>query len=77
MVAARCVEALQLRTEMVAHGGARLVNGAGTARFRCVKVDEIMEVVGAVEMEKRDDDGARCLMVVENAAAAVERHGGG
>ena len=26
MVAARCVEALQLRTEMVAHGGARSMN---------------------------------------------------
>jgi len=31
MVAARCVEALQLRTEMVAHGGARSVNGASKA----------------------------------------------
>jgi len=28
MVAARCVEALQLQMEMVAHGGARFVNGA-------------------------------------------------
>jgi len=31
MVAARCVDALQLQTEMVAHGGARSVNGAATA----------------------------------------------
>ena len=31
-----------------------------------MKVDEMMEVVGAVEMEKRGDDGARCLAVVEN-----------
>jgi len=36
------------------------------ARFRCVKVDKMMEVVGAMEMEKRGDDGARCLAVVEN-----------
>ena len=36
------------------------------ARFKCVKVDEKMEVVGAVEMEKRGDDGARCLAVVKN-----------
>ncbi|QCD78653.1 hypothetical protein DEO72_LG1g2289 [Vigna unguiculata] len=35
-------------------------------RFRCVNVDEMMEVVGAVEMEKRGDDGARCLAVVKN-----------
>jgi len=36
------------------------------ARFRCVKVDEMIEVVGVVEMEKRGDDGAWCLAVVEN-----------
>ena len=36
------------------------------ARFRCVKVDEMMEVVGAVEMEKHGDDGARCRVVVKN-----------
>ena len=48
-----------------------------SARFRCVKVDEMMEVVGAVEMEKHGDDGARCLAVVENVAAAVERLFGG
>jgi len=35
-------------------------------RFRCVKVDEMMEVVGAVEMEKHGDDGARCRVVVKN-----------
>jgi len=26
-----------------------------------------MEVAGAMEMEKRGDDGARCLAVVENS----------
>ncbi|QCD78563.1 hypothetical protein DEO72_LG1g2199 [Vigna unguiculata] len=35
-------------------------------RFRCLKVDEMMEVAGAVEMEKCGDDGARCLAVVRN-----------
>jgi len=36
------------------------------ARFKCVKVDEMMEVVSAMEMEKRGDDSVRCLAVVEN-----------
>jgi len=31
MVAARCVEALQLRMKMVVHGGVRSVNGAVAA----------------------------------------------
>ncbi|QCD78596.1 hypothetical protein DEO72_LG1g2232 [Vigna unguiculata] len=35
------------------------------ARFRCFKVDEMMEVAGAVEMEKHGDDGARCFTVVK------------
>jgi len=29
----------------------------------------MMEVAGAVEMEKRGDDGARCLAVVEKFVA--------
>jgi len=41
--------------------------------FRCVKVDEMMEVVGAVKMEKRGDYGAWCLAVVENGGGC---HGG-
>ena len=31
-----------------------------------MKVEEMMEVAGAVEMEKHGDDGARCLAMVEN-----------
>ena len=34
-----------------------------------MKVDEMMEVVGAVEMEKRGHDGARCLAMVENGGS--------